>query len=574
MYHSLYFPPAVIVLAILIATVFGWSAARTSLNQGITTAANMHVHSTEQSIESSMAAYEEILQGGVGLLQGSDEVTRADWTHYLQAFQLNQNYPGVQGIGFIRLTTPDQAPGLAAYMASQGVPNFTIQPISSSDTVYAPLTYVQLVASHGQIPYGFNMYSDPSRKAALLHAEDSGMTTITGGLAAAGSADGTTIGFNMYIPYYRVDLPISNIHERRSAILGYTFAAFRADVFFGGIGKGTDSANAGFRIAVQGEGAHTNLYQSPHFEAILKKNSRILVSRHLTLYGETWDMQYAFDKNGLVSSIESKRPAGILFSGTFVAVLIGVIVLLLLRARSQELTVQKERAVELAKDELLSLASHQLRTPATGVKQYVGMVLQGFAGHITTEQTTLLEKAYASNDRQLQIINEILHLAKIDAGRIVLAPTPTDLNELITDIVTEQRPDIQAANHGLKLELPKKPVIIQADSHMLRMAIENVLSNAIKYTPSSGKIGIRLFQRIGHTYIRITDNGVGIAKHDQREMFKQFTRLPNEMSQHVGGTGIGLYLAKHLVELHGGAIVVDSKQGKGSTLTIILPTKV
>jgi signal transduction histidine kinase len=260
-----------------------------------------------------------------------------------------------------------------------------------------------------------------------------------------------------------------------------------------------------------------------------------------------------------------------LFFGAFSAVLISVVVLLLLRSRARDLMIQKEQAVELAKDELLSLASHQLRTPATGVKQYVGMVLQGFAGKVPKSQRDLLEKAYASNDRQLRIINEILHLAKIDAGRMILAKQDTRLVDLVTDIINEQRADIAASKHKLSTDFPKRQVMVQADIHMLRMAIENILSNAIKYTPPGGKLSVRVRGSKSRALVIIQDSGVGIEPADIGKVFRQFSRLPNEMSQQVGGTGIGLYLARHLIELHGGAINVTSEPGKGSTFTITLP---
>ncbi len=261
----------------------------------------------------------------------------------------------------------------------------------------------------------------------------------------------------------------------------------------------------------------------------------------------------------------------ILLLGTFTAALIAYIVLLLIRARGREMYLQKERAIKIAQDELLSLASHQLRTPATGVKQYVGMVLQGFAGEVPEAQRALLEKAYASNDRQLRIINEILHMAKIGTGRIVLAKKPINLNELVTDVVNEQRGDIEASNHAAKMEMPKKPVTLSADIHMLRMAIENLLSNAIKYTPRGGTITVRLYKEDDNANIEIEDTGIGIKPEDIGKIFRQFVRLENETSQQVSGTGIGLYLTKNLVELHGGSVSVKSQPGLGSTFTISLP---
>jgi signal transduction histidine kinase len=237
------------------------------------------------------------------------------------------------------------------------------------------------------------------------------------------------------------------------------------------------------------------------------------------------------------------------------------------------LAAQKERDIELAKDELLSLASHQLRTPATGVKQYVGMVLQGFAGKVPPQQKKLLEKAYASNDRQLQSINEILHLAKISAGHIVLARQNVNITAMIKDVVQEQQQDINSAKHSVKLSLGRKPVWLHVDPHMLRMATENILSNAIKYTPQNGKISVQMRTTDNDVEIRVKDSGIGIREEDFPKLFKQFSRLPNAVSQQTSGTGVGLYLAKYLVESHNGSIDVTSEQHKGSTFIIRLPVK-
>ncbi len=262
----------------------------------------------------------------------------------------------------------------------------------------------------------------------------------------------------------------------------------------------------------------------------------------------------------------------ILLLATAAAAGIAYFILMLIRARSNESYKQQQRAIQIAQDELVSLASHQLRTPATGVKQYVGMVLQGFAGTVPPAQRSLLEKAYASNDRQLRIINEILHMAKIGSGRIVLAKKPINLGDLVSDVTNEQQSDIAMANHRLRIELPPQPVVLPADAHMLRMAIENLLSNAIKYTPRGGTITVRVYQEGDIAKISVTDTGIGIKPSDINNIFRQFVRLENDTSQHVSGTGIGLYLSKNLVELHGGTISVQSYPGTGSTFTINLPT--
>lgn len=570
-YRSLYFPPTVICLAIIIASLFGWQAAKQSLAHDLHSAEVTHVTTAEQTIGAHIASYEQILRGGVGLFQGSNQVTSEDWKNYLAAFNVKGQYPGVQGLGYARVVTNDELPDLQEFMAEQNVPDFQIKPAEPARDTYATVVFLQTVAATAPPSYGFDMYSEASRREAMYEARDYNRTTITPRIELM-TNDGKNrpTGFNMYAPYYGPQEP-TGVEDRRAKIRGYVYASFRTSVFFQDVISELGTKALGFEVTVKGDGKP--LYTSPSYDKISHSSQRGIIKRDLRVYGETWQVSYALDHTQIVSKVQLKRPGGVLFFGVFVAVLISLIIYLVLRGRARDLQTQKERAVELAKDELLSLASHQLRTPATGVKQYVGMVLQGFVGDISEEQKSLLEKAYASNDRQLRIINEILHLAKIDAGRIVLARQHSDLNELVRDITTEQQPDIKANDHALELHLPQKPTIANVDTHMLRMAIENLLSNAIKYTQPGGRLVVGVRKYHGQAYITVQDNGVGIDGNDTVKIFNQFSRLPNEMSQRVEGTGIGLYLAKHLVELHKGQIQVVSQPGKGSTFTIVLPLR-
>ena len=245
----------------------------------------------------------------------------------------------------------------------------------------------------------------------------------------------------------------------------------------------------------------------------------------------------------------------------------------MLRSRYKRLTYEKERDVNFAKDELLSLASHQLRTPATGVKQYLGMVLQGFAGDVPEKQRAYLERAYVSNDRQLHVINDILHMAKLETGRIVLTERKFDIAKMLREVVDEQRDQASKGEVALHLRAPSQGWIV-GDSHMLWMVIENLVSNAIKYTPPQGIVTIRLVRRGNRWVLTVKDTGVGIAKKDYSKLFKQFSRIENARSDFVTGTGVGLYLAYHLTVLHGGSIAVNSTKGRGSTFTVRLPRKI
>ncbi|HJQ08668.1 MAG TPA: CHASE domain-containing protein [Candidatus Saccharimonadales bacterium] len=569
--HSLYFPPAVICIAVLSVTVWTWSSTRQSLQEDLNAAITRRVSGAEEQVRNRLASYEEILQGGVGLFQASDEVTRLDWKRYADAFNIALQYPGVQGIGYAQIIERDEVSRITEYMQSQGMENFAIYPETPGNSDHAAVLYLQPERAASAKAFGFDMFTEPVRRDAMWRAQDTNRPILTGRITLISNNSSVDLtGFNMYMPYYRVDTPISTVEQRRSALVGYVYAAFRSNIFFNSIAKASDDDKMAFRVNVASSGNPT-LYESHNFPTLSSNDKTVQVVRPLNLYGQTWDIQYLFNRDALVSKAQLNAPAGVLVVGIFTALSIALIVWLLLRARANELMIQKEQDVELAKDELLSLASHQLRTPATGVKQYLGMVLQGFAGEVSEEQRPLLEKAYSSNDRQLHVINEILHLAKIDAGRIVIARQDTVLNDLIADIVHEQRSDIDTAGHTIAMKLPKKPIEMNIDAHMLRMAVENLVSNAIKYTPRGGTITVKLRKDRNHVYITVRDNGVGIARDDFSKLFRQFSRLPNEMSQVVGGTGVGLYLAKHLVELQHGSISVRSLPGKGATFTITLP---
>ena len=228
---------------------------------------------------------------------------------------------------------------------------------------------------------------------------------------------------------------------------------------------------------------------------------------------------------------------------------------------------------ENAKDDFLALASHQLRTPATGVKQYVGMLIEGIAGPLTELQQSLLNKAYASNERQLGIINEMLFVARADSDQIKIQEDEINIGLLLKDIVEEQQVAFKNKNQICKLEIPDTAICLIGDEQYIRMAIENVVSNATKYTQEGGKIEIILKENTKDMILEINDTGVGVAEEDMHLLFNKFSRIHNDLSSSVSGSGLGLYLVKKVVESHKGSVVFDSKLGVGSKVKITLPKK-
>lgn len=233
--------------------------------------------------------------------------------------------------------------------------------------------------------------------------------------------------------------------------------------------------------------------------------------------------------------------------------------------------ITKELALQQAKDDFISIASHQLRTPATAVKQYVGMFLEGYAGHLTPNQKKLLKKAYESNERQLTIIEDLLKVARVDAGNIKLNISTTDLVMILEDVVSDLASKATSRRQTIKLSSSSAEVAVNIDADRMRMVFENLIDNAIKYTPEGKKIEVKIRRFINVAEVSVIDEGVGIARADIDKLFRKFSRVPNALSIESGGTGLGLYWAERIIKLHKGHIKVSSKLGKGSTFRVRLP---
>jgi signal transduction histidine kinase len=223
------------------------------------------------------------------------------------------------------------------------------------------------------------------------------------------------------------------------------------------------------------------------------------------------------------------------------------------------------------KDEFIGIASHQLRTPATGVKQYINLLLEGYADPLTSSQKVFLEKAHESNDRQLRIIDDLLQVARIDSESFRLDKQKVDLAELLQMVVDDQKEHLKETRQKIEFKKPPGKVVISADADRLRQAFENIIDNAINYSLANKKTQITINNKDAWVEIAFIDHGVGIDTSDFNKLFIKFSRIPNPLSVAVGGSGLGLYWANKVIKMHGGSITVDSVLEKGSTFTVRLP---
>ncbi len=228
-------------------------------------------------------------------------------------------------------------------------------------------------------------------------------------------------------------------------------------------------------------------------------------------------------------------------------------------------------ALNNVKDEFVSLASHQLRTPATGIKQFLGLLLEGYGGQLTNQQTLYVQKAYESNERQIDMVNSLLRTAQVDAGKVSLNKTFVSLRAIIEDAIEGLREVFDSRKQTITIQENETVSPIYIDEARMRMVFENLIDNASKYTDTNGEIIISLSETKTHAAISIKDSGVGIAEYDIKHVFDKFNRIPNKLSDTAGGTGLGLYWAKKIVSLHKGTIKVTSQLDVGSEFIIKIP---
>lgn len=228
-------------------------------------------------------------------------------------------------------------------------------------------------------------------------------------------------------------------------------------------------------------------------------------------------------------------------------------------------------SINKSKDVFLSIASHQLRTPASVVKQYIGLFLDGFAGEIDDKQKKYLKTAFDSNERQLQIINDLLRVAKLDAGHVTLRRVPVDLVSLMQNILEDHNVILSTRKHTVEFSHDETKVVANIDENNIRMVFENLLDNANKYSDEGALVRVEVEQKGRWVFVRVIDSGIGITKEDQAKLFQKFSRIDDSFTYAPNGSGLGLYWAKEIVKLHGGDIHLESIKGTGSTFEIKLP---
>ena len=241
---------------------------------------------------------------------------------------------------------------------------------------------------------------------------------------------------------------------------------------------------------------------------------------------------------------------------------------------TRELEVQNERLLELdrLKDEFVALVSHELRTPLTSIRGYLELVLDGEAGKVTDEQRQFLGVVERNANRLLDLVGDLLFLAQIEAGKLTLEVGAVDLAAVAAESVETSRP--LAEEKDITLTLATSPLpLLAGDRARLAQLLDNLVSNAIKFTPEGGRVDVRASSARGNAVLEVRDTGMGISADEQEQVFERFFRTSRATEQAIQGTGLGLAISKAIVHAHGGQITLASNEGEGATFRVVIPIR-
>jgi signal transduction histidine kinase len=269
--------------------------------------------------------------------------------------------------------------------------------------------------------------------------------------------------------------------------------------------------------------------------------------------------------------------------------------------------ISREKLIERMKTEFVSLTAHQLRTPLSAIKWTLRLLLDGDLGEITQEQRDFLQRTYNSNERMIHLINDLLNITRIEEGKTIFKLTPSNLENIIQIVIDSLKEKLEMKKINFKYNKPEKELpLIKLDTEKIEIVISNLLDNALSYTPAEGSIEISLNEINNKEKAKpstsfskplsstgslaggparnarpsnagraiefvIKDSGIGIPKSQQKRIFTKFFRGENVIRMDTEGTGLGMFIAKNIVEAHNGKVWFDSQEGKGTTFHFTLP---
>lgn len=549
-----------------------------------------------EAIEERMRIYEQVLRGGVALFETFDDVSRDQWKAYVNSLDLNQHWPGAQGLGFSVPVMPENKEAHEQAVQAEGFAHYKIHPEGDREE-YSSIIYLEPFDWRNQRALGYDMWSHPVRRKAMKLARDNGIPATSGVTTLVQETnEDIQPGFLTYLPLYKKDMPLENESQRRAAFRGWVYSPFRAYDFMNGILGSEDpfidfevfDGTAMFKEALLYDSNGLFHVEDPDFNADFTKKVSLRLQGHL------W-IAYFHTKSGHLEHEVKNQPRFIATAAIIVDILLFYVIysLYFLQKRAEKMaeSMNQELAKEVAEKEVLLaeseaaredlrkitvdlqrsnkdleqfayVASHDLQEPVRKMVSYSQLFEKKFSDKVDEEGRTYINFIVTGAKRMNDLIQGLLKYARVGTDHSDEANFP--LKECVEYALTDLDQVVVEKKAQITVEdLPQ----VRGVKFYYNQLFVNLISNALKYCEQDPKIQIKVLHQNDETIISVEDNGIGIDPEYQEKIFKIFSRLHGP--QEYSGTGIGLSLCKRIVEQHGGRLWVESlSQGTAFRFTV------
>jgi signal transduction histidine kinase len=498
------------------------------------------VESAHDRVVGRLDIYLATLQGAAALFSVMDTVTAERFREYVASLEVQERYPGIQGIGW----TERLKNGIDGEVDEQHM-----------------IRYLEPLDDRNAAALGFDMYSEERRRAAMQRARDGAEPALSGMVTLRQEIFGRTQpGFLLYVPVYRGSTVPTTVAGRRAALLGFVYSPFRADDLFVGVFGTEEQPRVHFTVyAAARPDPYALLHASPRTAG---HRSRFIATRTMDVAGQPWTVVFG-------SEPAFEAASGRVLVGAFVLTGMLASFWLFSLARGQRRAREAAEAANRAKSAFLASMSHELRTPLNAIAGYVELLELEQPGPVNDIQRGYLARVRRAQQHLLGLINNVLNFARIEAGSVRIEREPVSVGAAMYEADTMLAAQVAAA----KLTYHRRggpDVVVLADPEKLRQILINLLSNAIKFTEPGGTIVTWWQEEGSFVAIVVRDTGIGIPADRLEDIFDPFVQVDADLTRTRQGTGLGLSISRELARAMDGDIRVESGQG-GSTFTLLLP---
>ena len=589
--------PWIVAAVALALTYVAWATVREQAIARDRVRFDQAVNSRVVALQDRIVACTNILRGVASRITSARlPINRSSFHAYVTGLDLAHQYQGIQGVGFARRVRPGEEDDVTSQIHSEGHTHFVITgeaESSATATVKFPIMYIEPEDARNLAVLGYNMYSDPVRREAMDRAAKTGQPTATARVVLKQEVGlQKQRGLLLYCPVYNPDTTGPAVRGVED-LDGFAYSPLRAADLIHGV-LGNDMRSLVHIQVYDGRATYPTslLYNSSTPESKDPFHAHEVV---MDIGGRNWTVLFSSTEEFDRGSTRS-HAWYVLATGLFVTLVLFLLTRAETRARAaaertnvslrqsqsrlkllnEELSIARDQALEAsrAKSAFLANMSHELRTPLNAIIGYAELLQEELppTGFDTERQD--LTRIRSAGQHLLEVVSEILDLARIEAGRLQLQLEEVDLHAVMEEAISVVEPFSAANRNQIRIECGTVGTVM-TDKMRLRQVLINLLGNAAKFT-TDGVITLKCRREViagsEQLLINVVDTGIGIPQEQLGRLFENFQQVDTSSTRRYGGTGLGLAISRRLARALGGDVTATSEVGKGSTFTLTLPT--